>query len=226
MTKEQFLFQLEQLLLDLPQEEREEAIAYYREYFNDAGSENEDSIIEELGTPEKVAASIREGLDTDTETGTVDQPPQMRGAGVGEGKRTAKRQGDARSKWILIILVAVFTFPLWIGVAGTAFGLIVAAVLTVLGVSIAIAAVAVVGIIGGVIAAIVGIMRFATGGFASGLMTFGVGMLLVALGCLCAVLMLLLFGKFVPWLLRAVSNLFHNGRRKPANKRKEVGVNG
>ena len=89
MTKEQFLFQLEQLLLDLPQEEREEAIAYYREYFNDAGSEDEASIIEELGTPEKVAASIREGLDTDTETGTVDQPPQMRGAGMREGKRKA-----------------------------------------------------------------------------------------------------------------------------------------
>ncbi len=218
MTREQFLFQLEQLLLDLPQEEREEALVYYREYLSDAGPENEAAVIEELGTPQKVAASIKDGLQSGG--GTVEQPPQMRGAVPTDGKRSAKRQGDSRSKWILIILVAVFTFPLWIGVAGTAFGLILAAVLTVFGVSIAIAAIAVVGIIGGVIAAIVGIVRFATGGFASGLMTFGVGMLLVALGCLCAVLMLLLFGKFVPWLLRAVSNLFHRGRKK----RKEAGV--
>lgn len=225
MTKEQFLFQLEQLLLDLPQEEREEAIAYYSEYFNDAGSEDEASIIEELGTPEKVAASIREGLDTDAEAGTVDQPPQMRGAGAREGKRTARRQGDSRSKWILIILVAVFTFPLWIGVAGTAFGLILAAVLTILGVSLAIAVIAVAGVVGGIITVIVGIGRLVTGGLVTGLMTFSIGMLLIAVGCLCGVLMLLIFGKFVPWLLRAVSNLFHNGRRKPANKRKEVGVN-
>ena len=218
MTREQFLFQLEQLLLDLPQEEREEALAYYREYLSDAGPENEAAVIEELGTPQKVAASIKDGLQSGG--GTVEQPPQMRGAVPTEGKRAAKRQGDSRSKWILIILVAVFTFPLWIGVAGTAFGLILAAIFTVLGVSLAIAVIAVIGIIVGIIAVIVGIVRFATGGFVDGMITVGAGLVVTAIGCLSAVLMLLLFGKFVPWLLRAVSNLFHRGRKK----RKEVGA--
>lgn len=218
MTREQFLFQLEQLLLDLPQEEREEALAYYREYLSDAGPENEAAVIEELGTPQKVAASIKDGLQSGG--GTVEQPPQMRGTVPTDGKRAAQRQGDSRSKWILIILVAVFTFPLWIGVAGTAFGLILAAIFTVLGVSFAGAVIAVVGIIGGIITVLVGIVRFATGGFASGMMTSGAGLVLVAIGCLSTVLMLVLFGKFVPWLLRAVSNLFHRGRKM----RKEAGV--
>ena len=218
MTREQFLFQLEQLLLDLPQEEREEALAYYREYLSDAGPENEAAVIEELGTPQKVAASIKDGLQSGG--GTVEQPPQMRGTVQTDGKRAAKRQGDSRSKWILIILVAVFTFPLWIGVAGTAFGLILAAIFTVLGVSLAIAVIAVVGIIVGIIAVIVGIVRFATGGFVDGMITVGAGLVVTAIGCLSTVLMLLLFGKFVPWLLRAVSNLFHRGRKK----RKEAGA--
>ena len=46
MTKEQFLFQLEQKLLDIPEDERAEAMEYYRDYFNDAGPENEEQVIE------------------------------------------------------------------------------------------------------------------------------------------------------------------------------------
>ena len=72
----------------------------------------------------------------------------------------------------------------------------------------------------GIIAVIVGIVRFATGGFVDGMITVGAGLVVTAIGCLSTVLMLLLFGKFVPWLLRAVSNLFHRGRKK----RKEAGA--
>lgn len=222
MTREQFLFQLEQLLLDLPQEEREEALAYYREYFSDAGPENEASVIEELGTPAKVAASIKDGLRNGSDTaGTVEQPPQMRGNVSGSKNNRSRGQTDKRSKWILIILVAVFTSPLWIGAVGALFGILVGVIAAVIGISIALAVITVTGVIGGVIAAIVGIVRLFTEGLVSGMLTFAVGMLLIAAGCLCGVLILLIFGKFVPWLLRAVSNLFHNGRRR----RKEVGVN-
>ena len=37
MNKNQFLEQLEKLLADLPEEERIEAIAWYHDYFDDAG---------------------------------------------------------------------------------------------------------------------------------------------------------------------------------------------
>ena len=56
MSKNEFLDQLSILLSDISPEERDEAIAYYREYIEDAGLENEEAIMEELGTPEEVAA--------------------------------------------------------------------------------------------------------------------------------------------------------------------------
>lgn len=62
MSVEKFLEELKFLLSDLPDEEREEAIDFYRCYFEDAGEENEAAVIAELGSPEKVAYSIREGL--------------------------------------------------------------------------------------------------------------------------------------------------------------------
>ena len=40
MNKDMFLMQLEQLLSKIPREEREEAMDYYRSYFEDAGMEN------------------------------------------------------------------------------------------------------------------------------------------------------------------------------------------
>lgn len=84
MNREQFIAQLARLLQNLPPAERQEAIRYYQEYFDDAGEENEDAVIQELGSPGKVAASIKANLqyggstfganDTDMEnTGTESQ---------------------------------------------------------------------------------------------------------------------------------------------------------
>lgn len=56
MTKNEYMKELENALRRLPKEEREEALSYYREYFEDAGPEKEVEVLEELGDP-KVAAS-------------------------------------------------------------------------------------------------------------------------------------------------------------------------
>ena len=61
MSRREYLERLEQLLLVLQEEEREEALQYYSDYFDDAGIENEDRVILELGSPEEVAAKIRAG---------------------------------------------------------------------------------------------------------------------------------------------------------------------
>jgi uncharacterized membrane protein len=58
MKKQEFMEQLEVLLSTIPQMEREEALRYYANYFDDAGEEMEEEVIKELGTPEKVAKII------------------------------------------------------------------------------------------------------------------------------------------------------------------------
>ena len=62
MRKDAFIKELEYLLQDIPDEEREEAIAYYRDYLEEAGSDNEEKVIEEFGSPERAAALIRAEL--------------------------------------------------------------------------------------------------------------------------------------------------------------------
>lgn len=59
MGRVEFISELNMLLMDLPEEERVSAIQYYDDYFADAGKEEEEKVIQELGSPEKAAASIK-----------------------------------------------------------------------------------------------------------------------------------------------------------------------
>ena len=59
MIREDFMDKLAFLLQDLSETDREEALQYYNDYFDDAGVENEQSVMYSLGTPEKLAETIR-----------------------------------------------------------------------------------------------------------------------------------------------------------------------
>ena len=63
MKKEEFLKKLELLLQDISEEERKDALAFYRSYFEDAGEGNEENILRELVSPEKVAEDIKKNLN-------------------------------------------------------------------------------------------------------------------------------------------------------------------
>ena len=69
MNKAEFVRQLEYLLQDIPEDERQEAIFYYRAYLEDAGEENEEQVILEFGSPERVAAIIRSDLNGNLKEG-------------------------------------------------------------------------------------------------------------------------------------------------------------
>lgn len=69
MNRTEFMSELEYLLQDIPEEEKAEALAYYRDYLEDAGDENEEQVIREFGSPERVAAIIRSDLSGSLEDG-------------------------------------------------------------------------------------------------------------------------------------------------------------
>ena len=81
MDRAQFMKQLERLLSDISEAEKQEALAYYNSYFDEAGPENEASVIRELGSPGKVAAIIKADLD--------------------ESRRFAKEMGNMQEKQIV-----------------------------------------------------------------------------------------------------------------------------
>ena len=62
MDRAEFMSRLTASLSDVLPMEREEAIQYYNDYFDDAGEENEQGVLAALGSPEELAKSIKAGL--------------------------------------------------------------------------------------------------------------------------------------------------------------------
>ncbi len=58
MTRSEYLSELASHLISLPKEERDMAVNFYEEYFEEAGSENEQAVIDDLGKPFNLARSI------------------------------------------------------------------------------------------------------------------------------------------------------------------------
>ena len=59
MNRREFMNSLREELSKLPPEERDAAVEYYEEYFDEAGWENEQEVIDQLGSPKKVAGQIK-----------------------------------------------------------------------------------------------------------------------------------------------------------------------
>ena len=91
MTKQEFLEQLQGLLADVTEEERAEAIRFYEEYFDEAGPEQEEHILSELGSPQKVAAIIRANVPGSR---PVQTEPQLTLDGVDWEAQAAKARAD------------------------------------------------------------------------------------------------------------------------------------
>ena len=86
MNRIEYMRRLAALLQDVPAEERVATMQYYNDYFDDAGEENEEKVIEELGSPEQVAAEMKAGLGRRTEdTG------EFRETGYADPKRRKSR---------------------------------------------------------------------------------------------------------------------------------------
>lgn len=98
MSRQEFIRELEYLLQDLPEEGKEDALQYYRDYLDEAGPEQEERVLNEFGSPERVAAIIRAGLTGEledggefTDTGYVDS--RFRDPGRQVARREAEETG-------------------------------------------------------------------------------------------------------------------------------------
>lgn len=58
MTRTEYLAELQNQLRKLPQDDFQEAMDYFTEYFDEAGSENEAQVIADLGSPKEAASEI------------------------------------------------------------------------------------------------------------------------------------------------------------------------
>lgn len=186
MNRAEFMKRLRELLSDMEESERVEALSYYEEYFDDAGAENEQDLIKSLGSPEKVAKSIRDGIeDSDGKEG--------------EKKEVGMHQ-KKKQTWILLIL-AFFALPI---LAPICFGVISA----MIGISLAAAGIVCAVAILGIALVIAGLVVFFSafpGMFLSpavGVLLLGLGFVLIGIGILLTILGIWIAGKIFPQIIR------------------------
>ena len=208
MNRQEFMRRLEQLLEGIPEEEKREAIAYYTSYFEDAGEENEEKIIRELESPEKVAATIRADFPgcNNSETASSGNQQNYNGASQNMGQQnyngasqnmgqqnyngTIQRE-DNTTRNILLIILLVLTSPIW------------GCILVAIGGTLA-------GIIGGIAVAGVAITILVTGVISLGFISMAAGLLMLAIGLCAAGLLVLVCGKFLPWFAKGIAKLWQS----------------
>lgn len=320
MNRAEFMRRLTELLYDVPPMEREEAIQYYNDYFDDAGLENESGVIASLGTPEELARAIKAGLSdggnggefTESgfsgytqvhkdevirtgEAGTNGQSKsgstQFDGRAGGFGASGAASNGGSRSnnayyedayyqrtggKGIyggredtrrqsspyesadsssygqtgggsygreanaggytsggqqippqmppkqemsggmiaLIVIAAVLTSPIWIGLLGGLFGLVVGIFAAIFGIFVAFLAIGAVLVVVSIALLIAGIMMLFTVPL-GGLCIIGTSLILFAVGLVVIWLMVIIAAMVIPALVKGISALvrriFHRG---------------
>ena len=168
MSRKEFMERLEKLLWNISESEREEALQYYNDYFDDAGEENEAKVIEELVSPEQVAQKIKAGLsdaasefseegyrDTRFESKDGELSAGQAG-GEDSGRRTGRKKDTNFWKILAIVLLCILLLPVILPVGG---GILIG----------------VLGLAAGIIALFIGIVVAGFAILAAGLFVAGIG---------------------------------------------------
>lgn len=209
MNKQEFLEALRQALSGLPDEERQNALQYYEDYFADAGEENEAQAIADLGSPEAVAqAIINDYRELAATSG---------GASSSSGGPGASVPGPPRKKgvspWVLLILV-LLAIPLGVPLLAAAFSLIVGFFTVVLAIALVVVLVPVIcGVVGLAVCWAGALALFVSP--ASAVVAIGGGLVCIAVGLLIGALFVKLLTLFVPPIVRGFVNLC----RRPFERR-------
>ena len=235
MNKDEFLRQLEALLSGISQEERTEALAFYRSYFEDAGEANEAKILEELESPQKVADSIIKDLGVQPgeacssgaqgASAGAEWNPAVQGAaqnaskgvpqGAAQNAAYSAQEKDGMPGWAIVLLV--ITSPVWLVMILVILSALLGIVAALFGIAIAVVAVMGALLICGVVIFGAGIGTAIAGNPAIGIGLMGGGLIVLAFGVLAVVLVVWIFGGFLPWALKGICKLC----KKPFNKGKE-----
>lgn len=202
MDKQTFLRRLEEGLRQLPPEEREDILAYHREYFQDAGPEQEAKVIQELGDPDLLARRL---LSEYGEQPPASPPPPSQPQPEAPKKK--------RPSGVLVAILAVLAAPIALPLAAALGAVAIALAVAALSVALVLMAV-IVGVL------VTGIALVALGFSAlllyppAALVVLGAGLVCCGLGLFGVMPVVLL----IQAMFRGLANLFRKAffRRKTA----------
>lgn len=224
--------QLESLLQNISATEREEALQYYNEYFNDAGPENEQNVIEALGNPAKVAENIKKDIfgngygeniyqkinadnravitylaDSGAESGAGEagfgQENEAQAAGAVSSR---KKEGMSTGMIVLIVILCILASPVILGAASAGIGVAAGLIATWFGLIIGFGATAALILL--LIALVaVGIISLFTHPFV-GMCLIGAGLICGGVGLLFLMLTVAMAGIATPAICCWIGGLF------------------
>lgn len=214
MTKQQFMAELKQLLGELPADERDEALSYYEDYFADAGEGNEDRIIAELGSPEKVAYTIKSGLeDVDktegefTENGFSGYESPYKDELVYKEVKSERRDFrnivNNRNNLILFIIACVLLLPI---IVPTLMTVLITIVVTLAALTFGLSVAGIATIVVGGLLTVIGI----TGVIASpmaGVIILGAAFVLLGFGSIMVTIGIKIASKLIPASIRIITRI-------------------
>ncbi len=232
MDRYEFMWKLKSLLNEIPVQEREEALQYYEDYFEDAGKENEADVIASLGSPEKVAENIKRDAAQSDYFGGYEEPKVERGneiveysSGYREEGTTAQSKPQKKhsaGKIALIVILCICAAPILLPLGCAAFGVLIGVLGVVLAISVGvIAIVASFGtsafglLLGGLLMVVVGIVTLPFH-VMIGLSLMGAGLLAGVMGILFLAITVVMGGFVLPKLFQGIGWLFRTlfGRKK------------
>ncbi|MCL1914558.1 MAG: DUF1700 domain-containing protein [Eubacteriaceae bacterium] len=158
MGRREFIDELERRLRKLPNEEINEALEFYEQYFDEAGSENEGYVLAELGSPASVASQIIASY-------------------AAKDKETGKR----RLSTVWIAILAIFASPIALPLSITAAVVSFSLIIVVISLIIAIGAAGIGLLLGGALCALLS-FTIIISSFGTALLVLGIGFILLGLG--------------------------------------------
>ena len=111
MTRNEYMEQLKKYLKRLPKEDYDNAIEYFSEYFDEAGAENEQQVMKELGEPKEAAGELLLNLLQET---TTHSPA-----------KTKRSPGKIILLAFLVLCASPVSLALLIGALGVLFAVVV-----------------------------------------------------------------------------------------------------
>lgn len=234
MNKDEFLSRLSELLSDVNESEREEALKYYRDYFDEAGIFNEQNVINELISPENVAETIKQSLGDEAfydnceygeknsaaehlelvndspeeDTGSRQDDEKNRGAyTASDNAGSDKKSGGLSTGAIVAIVIAcILLSPIILSGAGTVLSTIASLIAVALVLTILIAICPFILTLGGFAAIVAGAIEFMSNA-SVGALIFGSGLIAIGVSLIGYVIFWLYFFKLLPGFFRWLAGL-------------------
>lgn len=208
MNREEYMRRLADALDGVEQSEKEEAIKYYSDYFDDAGAEAMQEAMNSLGSPERLAESIKQeqgcGQQNSGKTDSYQEDVYMGTSGSTE--KEEKKNKLSGGLIALIVVLAVLASPIIIIITSGVTGGVVEGFEVILEV-IAGALVSIVALLYIIIACFMAAVSIgATSPFGAVLLA-GIGVCLAGLWVFLMMGVVWLFGVALPWLVKKVINL-------------------